>query len=274
MGKGPRNYSDLTIKRLYSQSGNQCAFPGCPVSFTKPDVTTNLSQICHIEGAKKGSERFNSKMTDPQRASYGNLILLCANHHIETNDVKKYKVKVLKNMREEHEKSVLKRISATDILNKYPSSLAMIINHISSIDIGAIKPNVKANTYSPSKKISHNNVIRYAPLINEYKVYHGKLNKLYSEIEKQGSFKKETLLQNVNDLYLKALGTIVGQNVDISGIRANADALIEQVENELWTLFEKSPNAKTDVPIEALSLAMYIVIVDAFIRCKILEEPV
>lgn len=274
MGKGPRNYSELTIKRLYSQSGNQCAFPGCCVTFTKPDVTTNLSQICHIEGAKKGSDRFNSKMTDVQRASYDNLILLCPNHHIETNDVKKYTVKMLKSMREDHEKLVLKKISATDILNKYPSSLAVVINHISSLDVSTIKPNVKSDAYSPAKKISHNNVIRYAPIINEYKVFHGKLTKLYTEIEKQGSFKKETLLQNVNDLYLKAQGAIVGKNLNISGIRANADALIEKVENELWILFENSPNAKTDVPIEALSLAMYIVIVDAFIRCKILEEPV
>lgn len=48
MGKGPRNYSDLTIKRLYAVSDNRCAFPGCPVVFTNPTNITNFSNICHI----------------------------------------------------------------------------------------------------------------------------------------------------------------------------------------------------------------------------------
>lgn len=274
MGKGPRNYSSLTIKRLYSQSGNQCAFPDCKVIFTKPDVNTNLSQICHIEGANPQGQRYNSKMTDSQRASYNNLILLCANHHIETNDVNKYSVSVLKKMREDHERSVLKKISARDILNKYPSSLAMVINHISSIDLNAINLNVKADVFKPSEKIDYNNILQYKPIIEEYKVYNGRLNKIYNEIEKEGSFKKEILLQNINNLYLKAKGEILEDSLDISNVRNHADDLIGRVEDYLWDLFEKSPNADLGIPFEAISIGMYIVLVDAFIRCKILEEPI
>ena len=29
MGKQARNYSPLTIKKLYALSGNECSFPGC-----------------------------------------------------------------------------------------------------------------------------------------------------------------------------------------------------------------------------------------------------
>ncbi len=40
-----RNYSLLTIKRLFSLSGNCCAFPGCSVTFLNNDDETNFSNI-------------------------------------------------------------------------------------------------------------------------------------------------------------------------------------------------------------------------------------
>lgn len=273
MGKGPRNYSQLTIKRLYSLSGNQCAFPSCCTTFTSPENETNLSNICHIAGAEKGGERYDPNMTDKERASYNNLILLCANHHIITNDVSKYTVPSLKLMKQNHEKDILKKIGTTDILNKYPSSLAVVINHISSINLDNVDILNSTNIYSPDKKITYNKVVVYKPILEQYKVYHGKLNKIYSEIEKQGSFKKELLLQNINKLYLKAKGEILGEDLSIEKIRENADKLIELVENYLWELYEKSPNAKDDIPFEAVNIGMKIIIVDAFVRCKILEEP-
>ena len=99
MGRKGRNYSDLTIKKLYALSGNQCAFPKCEVTFLKPEDDDNFSNICHIEDANPSThkkDRYNPDMTDANRASYDNLILLCPNHHIETNDPDKYPVEVLK----------------------------------------------------------------------------------------------------------------------------------------------------------------------------------
>ena len=273
MGKGPRNYTELTKKRLFSLSGNQCAFDGCSVMFTNSENDTNFSNICHIEGANPGSERYNPSMTDEERAHYNNLILLCPTHHIETNNVSVYTVDVLKKMKKDHETNVRKKIQTSTILNKYPSSLATIINHISAINLEDIAAEITTLSYSPKDKINYNEVISHKPLLKEYKVYHGKLNKIYQEIEKQGSFKKEILLQNINKLYLKAKGSILNGNNSIDNIRSHSDELISEVENLLWDLFEKSPNAKNDIPFEAINIGMQIIIVDAFVRCKILEEP-
>ena len=44
-----RNYSTLTIKRLYALSGNRCAFPGCERTFVNWEDDTNFSNICHID---------------------------------------------------------------------------------------------------------------------------------------------------------------------------------------------------------------------------------
>ena len=44
-----RNYSRLTIERLYSLSGNRCAFPGCDVKFLNWEDDTNFSNICQLK---------------------------------------------------------------------------------------------------------------------------------------------------------------------------------------------------------------------------------
>lgn len=69
-----------------------------------------IGQVCHIEAAEKGGERFKLKMTNEQRRSAPNLMLMCYEHHTVTNDVKKYSVSKLRKMKSEHER----RFSAPD----------------------------------------------------------------------------------------------------------------------------------------------------------------
>lgn len=118
--------SERTLKRLFALSGNCCAFPECAQNIVNRSAEI-VGHICHIEAAKKGGERFNPVQTDAQRSSFENLILLCANHHIITNNVKKYTVAVLKEMKlnhenkyKEHEYKVSETVikNAIEILNK------------------------------------------------------------------------------------------------------------------------------------------------------------
>lgn len=90
-----------TLKKLFSLSGNKCAFPECPVRLV--DEQGNLvAQVCHIEAAD-GGQRDNPNLTDDQRRDFKNLIILCANHHIVTNDEKTYTVDILREMKKKHE---------------------------------------------------------------------------------------------------------------------------------------------------------------------------
>ncbi len=95
MGKGARNYTNKTLKRLFALSGNECAFPGCDKKLVNQENAKD-SNICHIEAANPDGQRYNPNMTDEERADYHNLILLCVQHHDETDDVDKYPVEVLK----------------------------------------------------------------------------------------------------------------------------------------------------------------------------------
>ncbi|MCG2699640.1 hypothetical protein L6274_01080 [Candidatus Parcubacteria bacterium] len=96
-----------TIKKLFALSGNKCAFSSCDQNLI--DKHGNIfAQICHIEAAEQGGERHNQNQTDEERRSFENLVLLCANHHIESNNVEIWTVEKLKSIKSEHEKLFLK----------------------------------------------------------------------------------------------------------------------------------------------------------------------
>lgn len=267
-----RNYSDLTIKRLFSLSGNRCAFPECSIVFLNWDNDTNFSNICHIEDANANThkaDRYNPHMTPSDRASYKNLILLCPNHHNETNDPLKYTVDGLRKMKREHENSILKLTTGQNLIVKNSSILSILINQVGSSLLVEDFNEDNASAPNTDEKINFNNIVLYKPVIEEYSIFQGKLNSIYEEIENQGSSKKDFLLQNIRTLYLKEKGKYKG----ITEIRINADSIFENIENELWNIIEVSDNLSKDLPIEALKMAVLIVMVDAFMRCKILEEP-
>ncbi|MGN4544836.1 hypothetical protein [Bacillus cereus group sp. MYBK95-2] len=105
------------LRELYLKSGNRCAFPGCEKTILN-DKGNVVGQICHIEAAKPGGQRFNSSQTNEERRQASNLLLLCYEHHIETNDEKEYTVERLKKMKEDHEKKY------GDIENKLFNSIS------------------------------------------------------------------------------------------------------------------------------------------------------
>jgi hypothetical protein len=95
------------LKALFARSGNQCAFPGC----TQPLINAKnkfVAQVCHIEAASVGGERYNPEGNDEHRRSYENLLLLCYPHHIETDDVDEYPVGRLLKIKRDHEQLFLK----------------------------------------------------------------------------------------------------------------------------------------------------------------------
>jgi hypothetical protein len=96
----PSGPSTATIKRLFAESGNRCAFPKC----TSPIVEgkTVVGKICHIRAREKGGPRFDANQTPAERHHYDNLILLCGRHHdVIDDDPDAYTVDHLQKMKSE-----------------------------------------------------------------------------------------------------------------------------------------------------------------------------
>jgi hypothetical protein len=92
-----------TIRRLYLLSGNQCAFPGCNHPIIVEDGTY-VGELCHICAAEKGGERFDPTQTNEDRRQFDNLLLLCHDHHVVTNDVVAYTIERMRQMKADHER--------------------------------------------------------------------------------------------------------------------------------------------------------------------------
>ncbi|MEX1190823.1 MAG: ABC-three component system protein [Brumimicrobium sp.] len=264
MGKAARKYTEKTLKRLFGLSGNICSYPDCDTLLVNKSNALD-SNICHIEAANKGGERYNNLMSDEERADYPNLILLCRQCHDKTNDTSIYTVDVLRDMKIKHESSYLNQR-----LKNNPSMLKNTINAISNISLNAISDSEDFTVYDPKVKLNYNSIKTNYALIQEYKVYQGKINNLYDELEKQGSIKKEKLLSNVNQIYTKIKGSyVLDSDKTIEIVRLNSDKIFNEVYEEIHAQLQNSNFFEEDVV-----LGINLILVDAFIRCKILEEPI
>ena len=75
-----RTYLESTIKKLFSLSGNICAFDHCNTMIID-EFESIIGEIFHIEGEKPDSPRYNRNMTNDERRNVKNLLLLCPTHH-------------------------------------------------------------------------------------------------------------------------------------------------------------------------------------------------
>lgn len=269
---GPRSYTDKTLKRLFGLACNRCSFPGCD-EVMSDEFSAKNSNICHIAAANEGGQRWSEDMTNEQRADYDNLILLCTRHHDITDDVEEYTVDRLKLMKKHHEEDMARRVSNDRPLNKRPSLLTDVVNKIANVDIDEVEDSPVKNKFSIEDKIAHNDVNTNKALIDNYKIYQGKINALYSEFENAGSAKKLRVLRAIKHLYITSKGELLGLDQSIQNIRENADGLIDLVKRKLHDLIEESPNNELSNMYEDVEFAVSILVVDGFLRCKILEEP-
>lgn len=125
------------LRRLYSVSGNQCAFSGCVRPMFNGEGNF-VGQVCHIEAAMPGGERFNKNMTNEERRSFENLMLMCYDHHIETNKEHIYSAEKLRLMKQQHE-SIYSNVDAfarkmqseiTDVTTSYKSSKVSSLSNL------------------------------------------------------------------------------------------------------------------------------------------------
>jgi hypothetical protein len=127
------NPSISVIKRLFSVSGNKCAFPKCTNKLVINEKV--VGKICHIKAASKLGPRYDDNQSDDERHGYDNLILLCPIHHdVVDSDVESYSVERLVKMKKDHELLGSNNSDISDNLaTKFVSSLK-----IERIDNGSV----------------------------------------------------------------------------------------------------------------------------------------
>ena len=108
-------------------------------------------------------------------------------------------------------------------------------------------------------KISFNNLSIYGKdIIDQYKIYYVNVQDIYKEYARQGKTKSMAVLQKLHKIYI-SLKT-----------QASGDALFMAIEKEIIKQIDHSSNKLTE---EQLEMCVDILMVHAFIECKIFEKP-
>jgi hypothetical protein len=121
---GPREYTRSTIFSLATLGEGKCYWPNPPCNIPVTVVingepVTNL-QIAHIRAANPNGPRFDPRMSDGERRSWKNLILLCTPHHsiidkLKPND---YPIEVLEKWKSDRETGGLARLKGLSDLTE------------------------------------------------------------------------------------------------------------------------------------------------------------
>lgn len=261
----PRGYKSNDLKRLFALSGCECANPSCGNKLIAKDNNSILGEICHIEAASVDGPRYNQNQTDDERRGFDNLILLCeACHKIIDNKANeaKYSVELLKQWKKSHQEKVLNSING-NLPNYFQQVVnAIAANNLMDNDI-ASSDNIP---YEIPEKIEYNCLKRNKYIIEEYYLRTDGLHNLYDELEELGTIKKSVILNRIRHLYLEAKGTLTDGS--IQDIRAKSDDVFDEVVENVCKLV-----GNTQLDEAELFLAAQIVVVDAFVDCKVLEKP-
>ena len=147
-----------------------------------------------------------------------------------------------------------------DIL-KMDSNLATIINILAEEDLNHIDTKYEINDFEINKKIQFNNLNNVKDIINDYKIYHSKIDEKYMLFDKNGVNKSLTILQTIRNKYYEACKE-----------SNNECEIFLIVMDKVTNIILNSKNYK-EIPYEELEFCVGIIVVDAFIRCKIFKNP-
>lgn len=262
----PRKITQSTRQRLFSMSGNQCAYPGCEQGLFEDLCATFYGAICHISAANKEGPRYKPAMTNEERRGYDNLILLCDKHHKQVdNNSENYSVEGLKKMKSEHIESVQNKLNKI-ITNE---SIYTVINAISqNIDLSIESSGRKPMAFGIKDKIKYNNLRRNAFIIQEYSIYEAVISSTYDELERNGSIKADTVQKLIHDVYLTIKGQVLELDYTVEDLQANADDIFDKV---ITYFVEKITDNSSDIG--TIELSTRALVTYAFMDCKILEKP-
>lgn len=154
-------------------------------------------------------------------------------------------------------------LNDSDFFNT-PTNLATLLNLLADSIDDTIPDNFNLDSYSIDKKIEYNSLELLKDSIFEESIpYISLMEKLYQELSYEKSIKASSILLKLNKFYINELKN----NPDCDNI-----TLFFNITNAVISFIQSSPNY-TPINLEELEYCVNIIVVDAFIKCKIFKKP-
>jgi len=143
---------------------------------------------------------------------------------------------------------------------KIETNLAKVIKLLSENELDPDSGGLQTISFEIDRKIEFNSLVKARYVIEEHAKHCHKLDKVYAEFDKQGVNKSTSVLASIRKTYV--------QNMEDS----DNDSLFFKI---LDLVTEKVRQSKNYVPIpyEELEVCVNVIVVNAFLRCKIFKNP-
>lgn len=237
---------------------------------TKTKINNSLSKKSIEEYAKRGyTFKFVSiaENTDQLRQQkYNNLYNIGFNPKKDIYDISSLEKDIL-NLKLQKLEEVYQFIKA-ELGNmpdcvRFNSDLTTIINILAEVKLDENEPLGNINMFEIDKKIEFNKLDIAASIIDDYKIFYNQVEKKYREFDKMGLNKSMLVLQSLKKMYIDAL---------LKNKYDNSDLLFVGLIDEVKEIVINSSNY-FDISKETLEACASLLVVDAFMRCKIFKNP-
>lgn len=176
----------------------------------------------------------------------------------------KFLLAFIKNMHVDKMKEVYeflkKELKSEPDPEKVESNLTTIIKILSKEDWSQGALGFETVPYDIEKKISYNQLDKARVLIDEYKIHYRRIEKIYSDFDRQGANKSLSILNSIRAEY-----------VALCSFNSPDQCFFSIIEKVIQKI--RASANYTSIPEEELKLCVEIVVVDAFMRCKIFKNP-
>jgi len=143
---------------------------------------------------------------------------------------------------------------------KVESNLTKIIGVLSKTNWAKEYSVFETIPYEVEDKISYNKLVTARDLIDDYKIHYHRIDKIYLDFDKQAQNRSLSILEGIRAEY-HSIKTITSPDECFFTV-------IDKVTKKI-----KASSNYVQMPDEELKLCVTILVVDAFIRCKIFKNP-
>lgn len=140
------------------------------------------------------------------------------------------------------------------------SDLTRIITMLAQVDWSTLDHIKINNEFQIDDKIDYNELIKSKAVIKEYIIWQNSLSRIYSSFDAEGLNKSLFVLQKIRSFYLEHCSELKG------------DDLFNAVRNDVKKDIREHASSG-ELTEESIDICSDIIVVDAFIRCKIFKNP-
>ena len=153
-----------------------------------------------------------------------------------------------------------KELQSNEDLTPAETNLAAVINILAKENFDDVQNVSIPKAFDVDRKLIFNNLVAAAIVIEDYKVQHHRIDRMYSVYDSAGKNKSSSVLHWLRRSYIR-----------LSNQYSGDDLFFQVVEDAVQTV-QASANY-INIPLDELAMWINALAVDAFIRCRIFKNP-